>query len=332
MFFSDKTASITRLLFFLCLLFLCCLASLIFGTKQVSYQTVFSSFTAYTGSEDHVIIQTVRLPRTMIALAVGAALGVSGAIMQSITRNPLASPELLGLNSGAALGVVCSLLFFQNSSISYIWFAFAGATIIVTLVFALGSIGRAGLSPIKLTLAGATITALSVSFTQGFLILDERSLDEMRFWLAGSISGRSMEQLYEVLPFILSGLLLSFLLARHIATLSLGEEVAAGLGQKTGWIKGLSLLTVVLLAGSSVTIAGPIGFIGLAVPHLIKPFTGFHYKTLLIYSGIVGAILLVAADITSRFILYPQDVSVGIMTAILGGPFLIYLVRKKEWK
>lgn len=332
MFIAGKHATIGKLFFFAGTLLLCCMASLLFGTKQIPLHKVLSSFAAFTGTEDHVIVQTVRLPRTMIALAVGACLGVSGAIMQSITRNPLASPELLGINAGAALGVVCSLLFFQGSGISYVWYAFAGATIVVILVYTLGSIGPTGVTPMKLTLAGATITALLVSLTQGILILDERSLDEMRFWLAGSVSGKSMEHLYEVLPFITGGLLLSLLLAKHIDTLRLGDDVATGLGQNTEWVKGLSVLTVILLAGSAVSIAGPIGFIGLAVPHLIKPMTVANDKEHLIYTAILGAILLIVSDILSRFVLYPQDVSVGIMTAILGGPFLIYLVRKREWK
>ena len=323
-----------RFTFFLLLLLVCFFASIVYGTKPISYPTIYSSFVAFNNdSEDHVIIQAVRLPRALIALAVGACLGVSGAIMQALTRNPLASPELLGMNHGAGLGVVCSLLFFPASStLNHIWFAFLGAGLAACLVYIFSTIGKNGMTPVKLTLAGASLTTLLVSITQALLILSERSFDEMRFWLAGSVSGRSIELFLDILPFMLFGLIIALFIAKKIEVLVFGEEIATGLGQRTAWVKVTAMFAVVLLAGSAVSIAGPISFIGLAVPHLARSLAGANFRWIFIYSAVLGATLLLLADTAARFVIYPQDLPVGIMTAILGAPFFIYIGRKKDWK
>lgn len=323
----------SRFISIVLLLIACIFGSILFGTKQISYVTAYSSFVTFDGSEDHVIIQTVRIPRTLIALVVGACLGMSGAIMQALTRNPLASPELLGINYGAALGVVCCLIFMQTTStISHIWFAFIGATVAVCIVYVFSSIGHSGMTPMKLILAGASLTTLLVSITQGILLLSERALDEMRFWLSGSVSGRDLGVFLDVLPFIMVGIITALFLSKKIELLSIGEDVAKGLGQKTVLVKVIAILVIVLLAGSAVSIAGPISFIGLAVPHIARAFAGTNFRLILVYSAMLGAMLLLAADIGARFVLHPEDVHVGIMTAILGGPFFIYTARKKDWK
>ena len=284
-------------------LLLCVGVSLSYGAAQIDLDTVIAAFTNFDGSAQHLIVRTVRLPRTLIAASVGAALALSGAIMQALTRNPLASPGILGINAGAALTIV-------------------GA------VYLLGSLGRGGMTPLKLTVAGAALTALLSSLTQAILVLNERTLDEIRFWLAGSVADRSLELYLHVLPYLVVGLLGALTLGRSLTAISLGEQIAKGLGQRTLAVKIAAITVVVLLAGSSVAIAGPIGFVGLAVPHIVRALVGADYRWVLPYSALVGAILLLAADIGARFVIFPNEVPVGVVTALLGAPFLIYVARR----
>ncbi|MBA2692261.1 MAG: iron ABC transporter permease [Rubrobacter sp.] len=311
------------------LLFFCMLASIRFGAAEIGTMQVIQTFTDYDpNSEEDLIIRTLRVPRAIIAALVGASLAVAGAIMQGLTRNPLADPGILGIEAGAALAVVGAVFLFGVSSLStYALFAFLGGGITAVLVYGLGSMGRGGMTPMKLTIAGAAFTALLSSLTTAMLILNQRTLEEIRFWLAGSVAGRDLNLLLQVLPYILVGLVLSLAIARQVTTLSLGDDVAAGLGQRTGWVKGLAAIGVVLLAGSAVAIAGPIGFVGLVIPHIVRFFVGVDYRWILPYSIIFGAILLVSADIAARLVLRPQEIPVGIMTAFVGAPFFIYLAR-----
>jgi iron complex transport system permease protein len=250
--------------------------------------------------------------------------------MQGLTRNPLADPGILGINAGAAMAVVITVFLCGTSSLSlYAWCAFLGAGVTAVLVYWLGSLGRGGLTPLNLTIAGAAITALLSSLTTGILILSQQTLDEIRFWLAGSVAGRDFTLFLQVLPYIAVGLVVAFALGRQITTLSLGEDVAQGLGQRTAWVKLIAALSVVLLAGSSVAAAGPIGFIGLVIPHTVRFLVGVDYRWILPYSAVFGAILLLLADISARLLIAPQELPVGVMTAILGAPFFIYLAR---WK
>lgn len=309
-------------------LVMCLLGSVRFGAAEIGTADVISAFTDYGGSEEDLIIRTLRVPRAIIAGLVGASLAVAGAIMQGLTRNPLADPGILGIEAGAALAVVGAVFLFGVSSLStYALFAFLGGGITAVLVYGLGSMGRGGMTPMKLTIAGAAFTALLSSLTTAMLILNQRTLEEIRFWLAGSVAGRDLSLLLQVLPYILVGLLLSLAIARQVTTLSLGDDVAAGLGQRTGWVKGLAAVGVVLLAGSAVAIAGPIGFVGLVIPHMVRFFVGVDYRWILPYSIIFGAVFLVSADIAARLVLSPQEIPVGIMTAFVGAPFFIYLAR-----
>ncbi|MEW6635972.1 MAG: iron ABC transporter permease [Actinomycetota bacterium] len=310
------------------LLVLCLLASVRFGAARIGTWEVISAFTDYGGSEEDLIIRTLRVPRALIAALVGASLAVAGAIMQGLTRNPLADPGILGIEAGAALAVVGSVFLFGVSSLStYALFAFLGGGVAAGAVYGLGSLGHGGMTPIKLTIAGAALAALFSSLTTAMLILNQQTLEEIRFWLAGSVAGRDLGLLLQVLPYMLAGLLLSLALSRQITTLSLGDDVAAGLGQKTGRVKALAAVGVVLLAGSSVAIAGPIGFIGLVIPHVVRFFVGVDYRWILPYSVFLGAILLVSADIAARVALRPQELPVGVMTALVGAPFFVYLAR-----
>lgn len=312
------------------ILSLCLVASVTFGAAEIRLGTIYEAFTAFDNSTDHLIIRTVRMPRSIIALLVGAALAVAGAIMQGLTRNPLADPGILGIEAGAALAVVAAVFLLGSASLTvYTWFALLGAAAAAVTVYFLGSMGRSGLTPLKLTIAGAALAALFSSLTTGILILSQRTLDEIRFWLAGSLAGRDLNLLLQVLPYLVVGLLAAFALGKQITTLSLGEDVAEGLGQRTAWVKVAAAIIVVMLAGSSVAIAGPIGFIGLVIPHIVRFFVGVDYRWILPYAAVCGAILLVLADIGARVLIRPQELPVGVMTALAGAPFFIYLAR---WK
>ncbi len=309
-------------------LFIALVASVRFGAAQIGTFEVIGAFTGYDGSEEDLIVRTLRVPRALISALVGASLGVAGALMQGLTRNPLAEPGILGINAGAAFAVVVSVFLLGVSSLStYALFAFLGAGVAAAVVYGLGSLGRGGMSPMKVTVAGAAMSALLSSLTTTVLILDQRTLDEIRFWLAGSVAGRDLELMLHVLPYMMIGLLLALALGRQVTTLTLGEDVAAGLGQRTAWVKIGAAVAVVLLAGSAVSVAGPIVFAGLVVPHLARFLAGVDYRWILPYSVLVGAILLVLADVAARLVLRPQELPLGVMTALVGAPFFIYLVR-----
>lgn len=308
----------------------CVILSVTLGAADIDIETVWRSLTAFDGSTEHLIITTLRLPRSLIAATVGAALAVAGAITQGLTRNPLAAPDIVGINAGAALAVVgATFLLGTPSTNTQVWFAFLGGTLAAIVVYLLGSVGRSGMTPLKLILAGAALTYFLSSLTTGMLVLSQRTLDEVRFWLAGSVSGQDFATFSSVFPYLGLGLVLSFLISRSITMLTLGEDVAKGLGLRTGWIKAIATVAVILLAGSAVALTGPIGFVGLVVPHLVRSFAGVDYRWLLPYAALVGAILLLLADIAARLVIKPQELPVGIMTALIGAPFFIYLARRK---
>ncbi|MCC5651043.1 iron ABC transporter permease [Nostoc sp. XA013] len=317
----------------LVILSICLVYSVTLGAAEIPLDKILASFVTFDGSYDHLVIQTVRLPRSLIGILVGAALAVAGALMQGLTRNPLADPGILGIEAGATLAVVGTIFAFGNLPLSVLTFvAFLGTATTAILVYFLGSLGRGGPTPLNLTVAGAALTALISSLTTAILIVSQKTLDEIRFWLAGSLAGRDINILLQVLPFVSVGLLVAFALGRQITTMSLGEDVAKGLGQQTAWIKIITGISVVLLVGSSVSLAGPIGFIGLVVPHIVKFFIKADYRWILPYSAVVGAILILIADIAARVLLKPQELPVGVMTALVGAPFFVYLAKSKVKK
>ena len=308
----------------------CFIASVALGVADIGLGEVYQALVAPDGSTAHLIIRTVRVPRSLTALLVGAAVAIAGAIMQGLTRNPLADPGILGINAGAAFAVVMAVFWLDAASLSvYAGFAMIGAAITAITVYSLGSLGRGGLTPLNLTIAGAALTALVSSLTTGILILSQRTLEEIRFWLAGSVAGRDIELVIQVSPYLAVGLLLGLAIGKQLTTLSLGEDVAQGLGQNTLWVKGIAAVSVVLLAGGSVAIAGPIGFVGLIVPHIVRFWAGADYRWILPYSAIIGAVLLLLADIGARLIIQPQELPVGIVMPLLGAPFFVYLVRSQ---
>lgn len=315
------------------LLLLALLASVAFGAAEIALRDVWDAlfaFDAANASTEQLVIRTLRVPRALVAALVGASLAVAGAIMQGLTRNPLADSGILGINAGAALAVVAAVFVFNVSSISaYAYTAFAGAALTAVAVYALGSAGRGGPTPLSLTLAGAALTALFSSLTTGVLILNQRTLEEVRFWLAGSVAGRDSALLLQAAPWLLAALLLALALGRQITTLALGEEIARGLGQNTAWVKALAALAVVLLAGGSVAVAGPIGFVGLVVPHAVRFGVGVDYRWILPYAALAGALFLLLCDVAGRLLLRPTELPVGIVTALIGGPVFVELVRRR---
>lgn len=317
-------------LIFIVLLFLYLIgASIVYGYTDTSWKMAWEAFQNNDGSNEHLVIETVRLPRALIAAAVGSSLAIAGALMQTLTKNPLASPSIFGINAGAGFAVVIAVSLFQISHLqAFAWIAFLGAAVAAISVYFIGSLGREGLTPMKLTLAGAAIAAMFSSFTQGFLVLSEVALEQVLFWLAGSIQGRKLEILVSVTPYFVVGWVGALLLASKLNVLSMGEDVAKALGIRTGLLKiGIGVM-VILLAGGSVAVAGPVGFIGIVIPHITRSIVGIDHIWVIPYSAFLGAILLLLADILARYVIMPEEVPVGVMTAIIGTPFFIYIARK----
>lgn len=333
--FSNTTSKVWGLVFILILLVSIFVSSIIFGRTFITFDHVFISFVYYDPHViEHVIIHMERLPRAIIGTVIGASLGVAGALMQALTRNPLASPSVIGINAGALFFVVMGVILFSISSLIYLmWFAFFGALLSATIVYVLGSIGRDGLTPIKIVLAGSAINALFLSFTQAILVLNETGMQNVLFWLAGSVSGRTLEMLLPVWPFILLAGLISMFMGRAINLLVIGDDIAKGMGQKTVLVKSVMGILIVVLAGGSVAIAGAIGFIGLVIPHIARAFVGNDYRWVIPFSALLGAILLVFADVAARLVILPKEVPIGVMTAFIGVPFFVYIARKGVvWK
>ncbi|MEH6992973.1 iron ABC transporter permease [Neobacillus drentensis] len=304
-------------------------ASIVYGYTDTTWKMAIDALTNFNGSNEHIVIQSVRIPRAFIAAAVGASLAISGVLMQTVTKNPLASPDIFGVNAGAGVAVVIAVTVFSVGSLQlFTWLSFAGAAVAAISVYAIGSVGREGLTPMKLTLAGAAMTAFFASFTQGILVLNEAALEQVLFWLAGSVAGRNLENLIAVLPYLVVGWIASLVIATKMNVLSMGEDVAKGLGLNTALLKIIIGIVVILLSGGAVAVAGPIGFIGIVVPHLTRSIVGIDHRWVIPFSGLLGGVLLLAADIASRYILMPQEVPVGVMTAIIGTPFFIYIARK----
>ena len=312
----------------LLLLFLLC-SSIVYGYTDTTWKMAIDAFTDFNGTNEHIVIQSVRLPRALIASAIGASLAISGVLMQTLTKNPLASPDIFGVNAGAGLAVVTGVTVFGISNLQvFTWLSFIGAAIAAISIYMIGSMGRGGLTPMKLTLAGAAMTAMVTSLTQGLLVSNEALLEQVLFWLAGSVSGRSLDNLVAVLPYLVVGWGLALIMSGKMNVLSMGEDVAKGLGLNIVFLKLVLGLAIILLSGGSVAVAGPIGFIGIVVPHLTRSIVGIDHRWLIPFSGLFGAVLLIAADVISRYILMPREVPVGVMTAIIGTPFFIYIARK----
>ena len=314
------------------LLLLLFILSLILGATTISFNSVITFWSNYNAQDmEHIVLQTSRVPRTVIAIMVGVNLSIAGVLIQALTRNAMASPGILGINASAMFFIVIfSTLFTFSSMQSYLWSSFLGAAFAGFLVWILGTVGSKQMSPIRMILAGSALTALFYSFTQAFLIINKEGLEDILFWLAGSVSNRDLAVLFWIVPYCIPALLLSWFLSRHINILAIGDEAAKGLGQNISLIRFLMAICIVILAGSSVSIAGSIGFVGLLVPHIAKKLFGHDNRLLIPASALLGANLLLMADIIARIVIIPREIPIGVMTALIGAPFFIYLIVKRK--
>lgn len=314
------------------LLVLVALASLAIGTRQVPLDVVFGAFASpVAGDADQVVVRDLRLPRAVIGIMAGAALGVVAALLQGATRNPLADPGLLGINAGASLAVVAAIAFLGVASpFGFIWFAFGGAAVAAAVVFAIGSTGGAGATPAKLALTGAALTAATTPLVTLLLISDEGTLSQFRFWSVGSLSGRGLETAAVLWPFLVGGLALAAWLAGRLNLLALGDDVARGLGVRLATTRVVTAVAVIILAGTATSLAGPIALLGLAVAHAARGLVGGDYRWITPLAGVLGAIVLLAADVVGRVVVAPAELEAGIVAAIVGAPVLIALVRRTK--
>lgn len=305
------------------------LLSVRYGVTPSSWESVFGAYFAPDESTVQTVVRSARVPRAVIALVIGGNMAIAGAVAQAVTRNPLASPGVFGINAGAAAAVVVGVVLFSVSTFGGLaTFAFAGAAVSTVLVYILGSLGRDGLTPLKITLAGAALAAFYTSLTSAVLVANEQTLGTVLFWLAGSVAGADLSQLSSALPLFGVGWFLAALLARPVTTLMMGEDIARGLGQRTVLVKLGSGVLIALLAGGSVAIAGPISLVGLIVPHAARALVGNDHRWVLPYSFILGSLLLLLADLGSRFVAQPQEAPVGTVTALLGAVLFVHLARR----
>jgi iron complex transport system permease protein len=305
--------------------------SLWVGSRDIPFGSTWQVLLHDDGSTEAVIIHDLRVPRGLMGLLVGGALGLAGALMQALTRNPLADPGLLGVEMGASAAVVVAIAFTGVSTVTgYIWFAFAGAAAASVLVYVLGSSGRSAATPERLVLAGAAITAVLVAFVSAVLVLDAEAFNSFRFWNVGALAGRKMDAVAQVAPFILVGVALALGLARPLNVLALGDQTGKALGANLGRTRALGALAVTLLCGAATAAAGPIGFIGLTIPHVARMIAGSDQRWVLPYSLVLAPILLIGADVVGRVVIAPAELQVGIVTAFLGAPVFIALCRRRK--
>jgi iron complex transport system permease protein len=299
------------------------------GAKGIPLGDVVDGLLGDDGSESAAIVRELRIPRTLVGIAVGVALGVAGALMQALTRNPLADPGLLGVEAGASAAVVVAIAWLGLSEPgAYVWFAFAGAAVASVMVYVLSSRGRSGATPVRLALAGTAVAAALTAFVYGVTLLDPEAFDEFRFWDVGSLVGRDLTILGDVGPFLLAGLVLAVALARPLNALALGDDSGRALGAHVGRTRALGALAITLLCGGATAVAGPIWFVGLAIPHVARAIVGPDQRWVLAYSLLLAPILLLGADVVGRLVVRPSELEVGIITALVGAPVFIALVRR----
>jgi ABC-type Fe3+-siderophore transport system permease subunit len=308
------------------------LASIAVGTRSLAPGEVWRAlFDSDPTSEAAVIVQQLRVPRTVLGLMVGAALGMSGALMQGHTRNPLGDPGLLGVTAGASLAVVVAIAYLGVTTPSgYVWFAFAGALAGTVLVYAVGAAGKGGATPVTLALAGAALSALLFAMVRAIVVSDSATLDSFRFWQVGALAGRGAEVAWQVGPFIAVGVVLALANSPALNLLGLGEDVARGLGQRIWLARVVGLAAITLLCGAATAACGPIAFVGLVVPHVVRALTGPDHRWLVPCSALLGAALLLVADVLGRVLARPGELQVGIVLAMVGAPFFIALVRRRR--
>jgi iron complex transport system permease protein len=304
------------------------LASIAIGAKQLSVGEVWHGLFGASGTYGDVVVDD-RISRTVLGLLAGAALGLAGAVLQALTRNPLADPGLLGINAGASAAVVTAVTFFGVTSLSgYVWFAFLGAAAVGAMVWFLG--GSRGATPVRLALAGTAISAALYGYLQAVMIMDNAALNKMRFWTVGSLTSATDSTIQQVLPFLVVGMILALALARPLNAMEMGDDTAKALGANLNRTRVLSMLAATVLCGAATAACGPIVFVGLMVPHVVRSFTGPDLRWILPYAAVLSPALLLGADVLGRIVARPSELQVGIVTAILGGPVFIFLVRRRR--
>ncbi|GAB3278288.1 FecCD family ABC transporter permease [Kineosporia babensis] len=306
------------------------LFSAAFGANPLSLGEVWRVLGHRDASEAAHVVWTIRLPRTLLGILVGAAFGVAGALIQAMTRNPLADPGILGVTAGAGFAVTLGVGFFSAATVGgYLWFAFIGAALATVLVYLIGSAGRGSASPVTLVLAGVALTAVLNGISTFLTLIDEETFRAVRNWGLGSIARTELDDTLTVAPFLAVGLLIALGLSGALNSIALGDDLAASLGTKVQRTRVLGIVAVTLLAGGATALTGGIGFVGLMVPHVVRWFTGPDQRWIMIYSALAAPALVLAADVLGRVIARPGEVEVGIVTAVIGAPVLIALVRRR---
>ncbi len=311
------------------LLFLCMfIVAMVFGAADTTIKDVWLALTSSASGDKISMIREIRLPREIAAIFVGAALAVSGAIMQGMTRNPLADPGLLGLTAGANAGLAITLAFFSSANYFITMIAcFIGAALGATIVFGISAVKKGGFSPLRIVLAGAAVSAFLTAVAEGTGLYFKISKD-VSMWTAGGLIGTTWGQLKVIVPFIVIGIIISCFLSRQLTILSLNEEVAIGLGQKIATIKGILFIIIIILAGASVALVGNMAFVGLMIPHIVRVIVGSDYRFILPMSAIIGASFMLMADTIGRTLHSPYETPVVAIVALLGLPFFLIIVRK----
>ncbi|MFI9602554.1 FecCD family ABC transporter permease [Streptomyces sp. NPDC052043] len=309
-------------------LLLVALASIAIGVKELSLAQVWHGLFQNSGTYGDVVVGE-RLSRTVLGLLAGSALGLAGAVLQALTRNPLADPGILGINAGASAAVVTAITFLGVTSLSgYVWFAFLGAAAVGALVWFLG--GSRGATPVRLALAGTAIGAALYGYVQAVMIMDGAALGRMRFWTVGSLASATTATITQVLPFFAVGTVVALLLARPLNALAMGDDTARALGADLNRTRALAMLAATVLCGAATAACGPIVFVGLMVPHVVRSFTGPDLRWILPYATVLSPVLLLGADVVGRIVARPAELQVGVVTALIGGPVFILLVRRRR--
>ncbi|MEX2550740.1 MAG: iron ABC transporter permease [Nitriliruptoraceae bacterium] len=304
--------------------------SIAVGSVTLPLGEVLDAITGARSSDAHLIVSDLRVPRMIGGLVAGGCLGVAGVLLQGATRNPIASPSMLGITAGGGFAVAMGVAFLGLPAGAAVWVAFVGGAGAAALALALASTGRDGLSPIRLVLSGAIVSSLLGAWTAGLLAIDQRTADDVRHWLAGSLAGREVAAVGPLLPIVAVALVAAWVLARPLDALALGDETAVGLGQRPGRIRLGAAGLAVLLSAVAVALAGPIAFVGLAVPHVARWLVGSEHRLVLLVSLFLGPAMLLGADVVGRVVARPSEVQAGVLTALLGAPLLIRLaVRAK---
>lgn len=327
----DAAARTGGLIIAVIVLVVSAILSLMVGAQALSAETVLAALVSFDGSDAHAIVRDSRVPRTIIGLVVGPALGVCGALIQAFTRNPLADPGILGVNAGATFAVTMGVGFLgMRSSSAYVWFALLGAFVITIVVYLIGATGRGGPSPERMTLAGVAIGAVLTGITSIVMLKNTEVFRALRFWGLGSLGGRDEGATMVIVPFIVVGLVIALLVARPLNAIALGEDLGRTLGAGLVRTRIVSVIGVTLLAGGATALAGPIAFVGLMVPHIVRWFTGPDQRWIIACSALVAPSILLLSDVIGRVVLPSGELQVSIVTAVLGAPILIVLARRKK--